>query len=113
MSSDHDCSIAFHDLDTEPYTLFIEDIVTARKHHSCCECQEHICPGQKYERVKGLCDGSWSSHKTCLRCLTLRKHYCPDGYIFGALFQTIRDALGPEYLETVIPKEACLDCLGK
>lgn len=55
--------------------VFEEDMIKARKSHTCCECGSEIRPGETYQRVKGLWDGSWSNHKTCLRCVKLRRMY--------------------------------------
>lgn len=40
----------------------------ARKHHICCECGEPILPGQKYERIFAVFEGTADTHKTCEFC---------------------------------------------
>lgn len=61
----------------------------ARKQHSCCECPRPIQPGDRYEQVKGCWDGTWSTHRTCLLCVTLRERFCPDGWVYGELHQVL------------------------
>lgn len=40
----------------------------ARKPHVCCECLETISPGQRYERIFMLFDGTATHFKTCEFC---------------------------------------------
>ena len=110
--NDHDCSIDIS-WEADPWDFVLVEMITARKHHICGECHEHIHPKQKYERVKGLLDGKWSLIRTCERCLTLRDHYCPNGHIYGELLETISNALGSDYIETLIPRETCLECIER
>ena len=42
----------------------------ARKQHRCCECHEPILPGQRYERIFVIFEGTPDSHKTCEFCAT-------------------------------------------
>jgi hypothetical protein len=44
---------------------------TARKVHTCCECQRPIAPGQSYQRTKSLSEGQWDEWKTCLDCVAV------------------------------------------
>lgn len=44
----------------------------ARKQHRCCECHENILPGQRYERIFVISDGTPYSYKTC--------EFCADEY---------------------------------
>lgn len=45
----------------------------ARKVHRCCECYETIAAGTRYEYVAGLWDGTFSTFKTCDRCVRARE----------------------------------------
>lgn len=40
----------------------------ARKEHSCCECQDVIAPGQRYQRIFAMFDGEITVYKTCEFC---------------------------------------------
>lgn len=71
--------------------------VMARKEHKCCECGGVIPSGEKYEVYSGCWDGSWGRYKTCFFCVTIRDLYCPGGYVFGELVETIRECLGFDY----------------
>lgn len=100
MSIDCDCS-----LDGYEGPEFCHDsFPIARKTHVCCECRENILPGQKYHKVVGIWDGRWETFKTCMPCYQIRERYCPRGYIFEMLRETISECLGFDYLE--IPEDA-------
>lgn len=40
----------------------------AKKQHKCCECLETIKPGERYEKIFNVFDGSMTVHKTCEFC---------------------------------------------
>jgi len=67
----------------------------ARIEHICCECHEPIQPGEIYEYVKGYWDG-WDSFKTCKTCTTIREEYCPCGWLYGGLRETLWECLEVE-----------------
>jgi len=73
-------------------------IITARKKHTCCECGEAISPGERYEVISGLWEGSWDRYKTCLPCQRIRDDLCSCGYLFGGLREAIWEALGFDYV---------------
>jgi hypothetical protein len=76
----------------------------ARKEHRCCECGETICIGQKHEHYSGIdADGNPCRYRTCLPCAAIRERYCPDGWMWGFLAETIYDCLGFDYRE--VPPE--------
>lgn len=60
--------------DFEPAAFYCRTELKAVKEHTCTECGSAIQPGEKYERVAGKWDGSFSSFKTCPRCVALRDH---------------------------------------
>ena len=60
----------------------------ARKQHKCIECAGVIEPGERYERVKGLWEGKWSSTATCFPCMHMRETLCPCAPI-GSLLDEI------------------------
>lgn len=45
----------------------------ARKVWRCEECTRRIEPGETYERVGSLYDGSWSTYRTCAHCVAARR----------------------------------------
>lgn len=88
-----DCSI-----DVDCYaSCYREQIRKARKQHKCCECDEPILPGEKYEYASGVWEGRPDSFRTCLPCVRIRNHYCRHGFIFGELVTQIMDCLGFDY----------------
>jgi len=81
----------------DPPAVFTETLVVAKKPHTCCECGDIIQPGQQYELVKGLWDGSWSKFRTCSICARIRRAYCCS-WTYGDLRADLWDALGVDYI---------------
>ncbi len=79
--------------DAEPIDVGDVRIRKARKKHRCQECWELICPGEHYEHVKGLCDGSWFSHKTCMSCKTMRDSIF-HGWTYGQVWLDFEEEYG-------------------
>ena len=76
---------------------------TARKTHTCYECSRKIEPGEKYERFVSFGDGSASTYKTCLDCLSVRDIlFCR--WIFGEIWQELQEQIinGTKLSETCI-----------
>lgn len=72
-------------------------VVKAVKDHRCTECRETIPKGSKYERVKGLWDGSWSTFKTCLSCVEIRDHFaCEEGWEYGSVWPQLEENFFPD-----------------
>jgi len=94
-----DCSVD----DYDPPRCYLETVRTARKDHSCCECGKQIKTGEKYEEVTGIWDGHPDRHRTCIICVRIRSHYCPNGFLFGELRETLFECLGFNYTE--VPEE--------
>ncbi len=44
----------------------------ARKEHKCCECGSGIDPGETYQKITGLFEGTWEEYKTCQVCQNIR-----------------------------------------
>lgn len=78
------------DNDTPGPDVFSERTVTARKTHHCCECRAPIPPGTRYELAKGLWDGAWSTHRTCVTCDAVRRDVAPCS-AYGDLWYDIRE----------------------
>jgi len=104
-----DCSCI--DIDSSDYPgpkLFKEKIVKARKQHKCSECDADIQPGERYENASGVWDGEFSTHKTCSICCEIRNALFCGTYMFGEVWEEIRqlgDELTLEDLE-IFSKEA-------
>ena len=79
------------DIDISP-EIYNSETRTARKEHMCCECGDFIQKGQKYEYVNGKWDGDWSTFKTCITCVNIRKDLFNCGYNHGSLWDDIHNA---------------------
>lgn len=96
MSISCDCSVT--DWDSNRCSSFA--IRKARKQHECCECHEPIKVGQQYEDARGIDhDGGPWHYRTCLPCMRIREHYCPHGWLWGFLAETIQECIGFDYRE--------------
>jgi len=58
--------------DYEPADVYQATVRKARKEHSCDECGAKIIPGDRYENVFGVWEGSSSTWKTCAYCRDIR-----------------------------------------
>jgi hypothetical protein len=88
-----DCSVD----DYEPATVCTVRDVRARKQHWCGECGRVIEKGETYEYVRGLWEGDWSTHKTCLGCKRVRQHLCSSGWRYGGLAEQVAECVGFDY----------------
>lgn len=95
MSISCDCSCGCEDYDSPEF--YREDNPVARKTYKCCECGGDIKPGQRYNKAVGKWDGRLDIYRTCEPCNRIREHYCPGGFIFGELTDTIGNCLGFDY----------------
>lgn len=59
--------------DYDPATVYRASRHTARKQYRCEECRREIKPGEKYEYVFAVWDGSASHVRTCSHCITARQ----------------------------------------
>ena len=69
----------------------------ARKHHICCECNQKINPGDRYQEIKGCWNGEWARYKTCEPCADLRDLleqdlYSDENIAFGYLDEAAQNA---------------------
>lgn len=99
MSISCDCSCD----DGEYPSFFREESPVARKTHKCCECGGNIESGQKYQKEVGVWDGEFKTYRTCWPCFLIREKYCPHGFIYEELRETIENCLGFDYTE--VPEE--------
>lgn len=93
-----DCSM---DVMCRP-TVMVEHIRTAKKEHQCCECDNMIKPGAKYQDVTGIWDGHPNRYRTCLPCVGIRRDYFDD-FNFGELREAFYECFGFSYNE--VPEE--------
>jgi hypothetical protein len=88
------CPLSGSDGDTPSASTHVRR--KARKDHRCCECDGVITPGTVYEYVSGIWDGRPASFKTCPLCAEIRSHFACDGYIFGALWDDLKQNFFPD-----------------
>jgi len=77
-----------------------ERIVKAREAHKCCECRKEIEPGQRYEYVSGKWDGYFMTFKTCLACKHTRDSLMSCGWVYGRLWEDVRDWFESQGIKT-------------
>lgn len=83
--------------DDAPATVHVVTVPRAAREHRCAECRETIPKGQKYENVKGLWDGRWSTFKTCLSCVEIRNHFaCETGWEYGSVWSQLEENFFPD-----------------
>jgi hypothetical protein len=90
------------DHDAEPKSgTYSSAVVKGRKDHHCCECGRAIPKGTPHEVDKGIWDGSWRSYRTCMICRQIRKDFMECSWIYGQLWEDLREALmdGEDYDE--------------
>lgn len=57
--------------DWEGPSLYATVEYRARKEYGCCECSQRIYPGERYLRVVGVWDGTFSTERQHLVCADL------------------------------------------
>jgi len=72
--------------------------VNAAKEHICCECNETIKKGERYEYVSGKWDGFIETHKTCMTCVRIRADVCDCGFTYTTLREDIWEVFGLDYV---------------
>lgn len=77
--------------DCEPWTVHNQTLPVARKEYCCGECGRTIKPGEKYCKDVGLCDGRWSTNRTCLHCQAMGSwmNVMCQGYPLGWLYSEL------------------------
>lgn len=77
--------------DIEGPKFFREEVRTARKQHSCCECSAEILPGEQYYSQAGKWDGrvdSFAQHLLCRdACVWIRDVMQGECIPFGGLWE--------------------------
>ena len=85
-----ECSVVDVGLDDYATTLS-EKIVISRIDHICGECRKAIKKGDSYKVENNIFEGSISTYKTCLDCLSIRNVFFTDGWFFGNIRDEIHD----------------------
>lgn len=67
-------SACYCDYGDDRPTLYRAERRKARKQYRCYECHGHILPGEQYERVSTMYDGSFDVTRTCRLCLDARDY---------------------------------------
>lgn len=69
----------------------------AKKAHVCCECQETIAVGERYEYTAAHGDDEFFTYKTCINCVEIRRAFSCDGNFIchEALWTEIEEILFP------------------
>lgn len=99
----------YQDCDTDSNEFYVEATVRkSRKPHRCCECRDTIPAGEGYQRATAKSDGVVWSRVTCLLCVQIRKAFCCDGWVFGALREDMCEQLFPAWAIS-----GPWDCLAK
>lgn len=67
--------------------------VTARKEHSCDECNRKIAKGEKYLYAFGVYDGNGDSYHTCSHCAVAVKWLTDNcgGFLHGGVLEDIEE----------------------
>ena len=72
--------------DGETAEVFTQVDRKARRNYKCCECERPIAQGTVHQVCNVLCDGEWSTYRTCLVCAEIRKAFCCEGEVVGGVF---------------------------
>jgi len=87
-------------VDPESVPNFVNEWIVqkSRKNYICCECKQPIPKGSQYEKVVGKWEGKISTFRTCIICTKIRQDFCPCGWEYGGLKETIWECLGFNYV---------------
>ncbi len=99
-----ECACGFSGGVDDYATVLSDKVQKARKPHQCGECLRTIEPGEDYRVEKTLYEGRVDTIKTCLDCISLRKHLCED-YYYGGVRELVREGIGEQEGEV---SEKCL-----
>lgn len=89
-------------------SFFYERLVVSRKQHECCECGLAITKGDAYWMARGADEGSIWVAKTCPTCYEIRSVFVCGSWIYGRLWESIREGMFPIWKES-----GPIDCLAK
>jgi hypothetical protein len=99
MGEDMSCC-PFGSDDFEGPSCYSECTRTARKEHTCDECEAKIRPGEQYNYESGVWDGRPSSYKTCLPCIDIRHHFLSkcngNSWTYQTLWSDLQENFFPD-----------------
>ncbi len=96
------------DYDAGANEFYIERWRKAAKPHRCRECGREIVKGERHQVASGKSEGSVWSVRTCAECAEIREAFCCGAWIFGQLWEAIRDQVFADWDEM-----KAIDCLAK
>lgn len=88
--------------------FYHEAMRRARKPYKCCECYEPIAVGELYQCASGKWEGEMFSERTCAECAEIRAAFACGGWIFGELWESVREQLFWHWDEM-----KAIDCLAR
>jgi hypothetical protein len=99
-----------HDYDSGGNTaLYREGFSRARNAYTCCECGVSIAIGERYQWASGKTEGGGMFREhTCEVCAEIRAAFVCGSWVFGALWESLRDELFPRW-----KTHSAIDCLAK
>lgn len=62
----------------------------SKKIHQCGECMRDIQKSEEYERSVVFYDGSASTYKTCLDCLSIRNEFFCNAWMFTTIWDDLK-----------------------
>ena len=91
--------------DGDEAEMYHEQIVTARKVHSCYECQRDIAVRERHHYVSGKWEDEWMSYRFCLICWEIMTALtCDGGPMFGYLWENLCEYVFPDMTQACIDK---------
>lgn len=95
--------------DNPANAFHVARIRRARRPRACCECRRVIAPGERYEYVSAKNEGGLFTVHTCFPCVEVRTAFTCDGWLYGELWEAMRDQLFPAWRL----HGTMIDCLAK
>lgn len=105
MSCNDVCVVMEYNYSNEFYA---EAIRRAAKPHKCCECGAPIVVGESYAYARGKAEGDFWAQCTCAACYEIRTVFTCGCWVFGELWESIRDQVFNEWNDMT-----AIDCLAR
>lgn len=88
--------------------FYSESMRRAAKPHKCRECGREILKGEQYQVASGKSEGDFWTNRTCAECAEIRTAFVCGTWIFGELWESVREQIFPRWDEM-----KAIDCLAK